>query len=162
MKSANISESLASEIYNGSTIKHTTISNIENGRCKTSEFIVFGTDGIFDWFGIKKFNEFNSLLDYDSSLDYPLKKTVKGNEDEGIVAISGKAIYGEMKDSEVTIKVYTQVHGKEWEYSHTHIIDVKTYLAYVTVFENTELVIKAEKENHAPINFSMNLDKKVS
>ncbi len=101
-------------------------------------------------------------MDYDSSLEYPLKKTVKGNEDEGIVAVSGKAIYAEMKDSEVTIKVYTQVHGKDWEYSHTHILDVETYLAYVTVFENTEAVIKAEKENHAPTNFSMNLDKKAS
>lgn len=141
-----------------STMKHTTISNIENSKCKVSEFTVFSTNGVADWISSLKFNEVNSLLTDDKQVvEYPLKAARKSNEDEGVKGEVGKAIRLAVSEDIMTISVYTQEYGNSWKKSHEHVIDKKTYDAYALVFSNSAEVFKAEKQSKEPVNFTLNL-----
>ena len=157
METKNISTSEANAINKSSTIKHTQISKVVDGKCNNSDFIVLSTDGTSDWIGKVKFNELNILSNDTDVIEYPLKATKKGNEDEGIKSVTGKALRKSKDKNIVLISIYTQEHGNSWKLSHTHKIGKTEYEAYSFVFANTEAVLKAEKESKEPVNFSLNL-----
>jgi len=161
METKPISIAEANAINNKSTIKHTQISKVVDGKCNNSEFIVFTTNGVSDWMSKIKFDELNILSKDKDFIDYPLKATKKGNEDEGIKAVTGKALRKSVgKDGDkdkILISIYTQEFGNSWKHNHTHKIDKVVYEAYSLVFLNTEAVLKAEKENKKPVNFSIDL-----
>jgi len=133
-----------------STLKGSLISNIENGKAKTTDFLVFATDGISDWVTKLKFDEINSLFaessyDTDSGLDFPLKLARKGNADEGRESVEGKALQIIEEEDFMVINVYTQAHGSSWKFSHTHKIGLALYNAYSVASLNTKKVLAAEK-----------------
>ena len=139
------------------TIKHTQISKVVDGKCNNSDFIVLTSNDVSDWIGKIKFNDLNKLSKDKKAFDYPLKSAKKGNEDEGHKAITGKALRKSEEGDLILISVYTQEHGSSWKLNHTHKIKKSMYEAYSLVFSNTEAVLKAEKDNKAPVNFHLNL-----
>jgi hypothetical protein len=143
---------------NLSYIMQTMIADKANN--KTSEFIVLSKPDFTmqDWIYKPKFIEFTANGLGDKPIDYLLKKTVKGNEDEGRKTIVGKALHLTVDKELVSIGIYTQKHGQAWQLSHTHTIDKALFEAYVRVVQNDKKVSELEKENRAPENFSLNLE----
>jgi len=125
---------------------------------KASEFVVSSTPdfSIRDWIIKPKFREIASKLGKEP-LEYQLKRTQKGNEDEGRKPIQGKAVKVSIADNIVSVEVYTQNFGESWKLSHTHTLEKALFDAYAVVIKNDEAVSKAEKEVKSPDNFSLNL-----
>lgn len=125
---------------------------------KISEFIVFYNVDftISDWVFKPKFSEMVTNFS-DKPVDYPLKRTIKGNLDEGKEPQSGKALRLSVIDDTVSVEVYTQIHAESWKLSHTHIIAKSVFDAYVLVIKNDTVVATAEKVKKSPENFSLNL-----
>jgi len=157
MESKNISTAAVNAVKIKSTIKHTQISNVVEGKCNNSDFIVLTTNGVSDWIGKVKFNDLNFSSKDTDVVEYPLKATKKGNEDEGIKAVIGKALRKSKDGDVVLISIYTQEFGNSWKLSHTHKINNIEYEAYSLVFSNTEAVLKAEKESKKLVKFNLKL-----
>ncbi len=123
-----------------------------------SEFIVISNSDttVQDWIFKPKFLEIADGLG-DTSLDYPLKRTIQGNADEGRKLQKGKALRVAVDKDMVIISVYTQSYGEAWELSHTHNIDKVVFDAYALVVKNDLAVAKVEKDMKSPENFSLNL-----
>ena len=137
-------------------ISQKTIADKANNT--SSEFIVISNSDITvqDWIFKPKFLEIADGLG-DTSLDYPLKRTMQGNADEGRKLQKGKALRVAVDKALVSISVYTQSYGEAWQLSHTHNIDKVTFDAYAVVVRNDLAVAKVEKDMKSPENFSLNL-----
>ncbi len=109
-----------------------------------------------DWTSTPKFHDISSKIDK-LPLDYPLKKTIKGNEDENRPSQQGKALRLSLLAGNYSIAIYTQNYGEAWKLSHTHTIEKSLFDAYITVSLNNKMVDEAEKESKSPDNFSLNL-----
>ncbi len=139
-----------------SHISQKQITDKSTGR--TTEFVVM-FDSKFennDWLSKTKLMDIVSKLG-DKPLEYPLKKTLKGNPDEGRAVQSGKVLRITLGEDNVTVDVYTQVYGESWKLIKTHTISKTIFDAYVLVVKNDIAVVEAEKENKASENFSLNL-----
>ncbi len=90
-------------------------------------------------------------------MEYPLRKSKKGNEDENLKVVLGKALKVSMLDNTISMEVYTQKFGETWKLCHTHTLDKSLFDAYALVIKNDEVVSQAEKESKSPKNFSLNL-----
>ena len=110
-----------------------------------------------DWLSEKKFIEMNKLASNKSVVEYQLKPTLKGNLDENKRSQVGKAVKLEFLEKEIKIEVYTQVFGKSWSLSHTHVLERELYEAYVRVFLNNTAVDLVETEKRSPKNFTLDL-----
>ena len=133
---------------------------IDKANNTVSEFVMFSKPDFTmqDWILKPKFIKFTANDLGDKPIDYLLKKTLKGNEDEGRKSIVGKALRITVDKELVSIGVYTQKHGQAWQLSHTHTIDKALFEAYVRVVQNDKKVSELEKENRAPENFSLDLE----
>lgn len=131
---------------------------VDKVNSKVSEFIVFSNSDLTvnDWVFKPKFSEMVNNLS-DKPVDYPLKRTIKGNPDESRSAQTGKALRISVDETTVTVGVYTQVYGESWKLSHTHIISKTIFNAYILIVNNETIVAEIEKNNKAPENFSLNL-----
>jgi len=161
MKTAGQQLDVSNTMQDASTIKHSIIGNVVDGKSKSNEFIVCTTNGKSDWITRDKYIELNTLFKGKNKdqeiLEYPLKSTRKGNEDEGHKAVLGKALSICIDNDNIVIKIYTQEHGQSWNFSNQHILEKVLYDAYALVFRNTKDVLEAEKALKEPVNFSLNL-----
>ena len=143
----------------GQAVSFISQKQIVDKKEKTiSEFLILSMPDFTmqDWIFKPKFIEIaNSLKS--TLLDYPLKKVVKGNKDEGKEAVEGKALRITSDKDIFSIEVYTQSYGEAWSLSHTHQISKNVFDAYVLVVKNDQAVSVLEKESKAPKNFSLNL-----
>ncbi len=123
-----------------------------------SKYMMFSTPDFSknDWFFKDKFMAIAQRIGKEP-LQYPLKKAVKGDPDEGKKAIEGKAVHVSIVDDIIVIGVYTQTYGSAWKLSHTHTVEKVLFDAYVFIIKNDESVSKAEKESKSPENFSLGL-----
>ena len=131
---------------------------VDKANNTISEFIVTSNSDIpvQTWIFKPKFLEIADGLGH-GSLDYPLKRTMQGNVDEGRKPQKGKALRVTVDKDIVIIAVYTQSYGEAWQLSHTHHIDKMTFDAYALVVRNDLAVAKVEKDMKSPENFSLNL-----
>lgn len=131
---------------------------VDKANNSISEFIVISDSDLImqDWVIKPKFSE---IVDgYGATpLEYPLKRTIQGNVDEGRKHQEGKALRVTLDKDVVSMGVYTQSYGQAWELSHTHTIDKVLFDAYALVVSNDQEVAKAEKDKKLPVNFSLNL-----
>ncbi len=109
-----------------------------------------------DWISVGK------LMDIDSKmvklpLEYNLKRTLKGDYDEGQKPQDGKAFNLHDEESIYKFDIYTQVHGRSWLLSHSHIVDKALFATYVRVTENDAAVNEAGKDQKSPADFSLGL-----
>ena len=88
-----------------------------------------------DWISVGKLVDINSKTDK-LPLEYSLKVTLKGNYDESKKAQDGKALHLSLDGDNYVFDIYTQVYGRDWQLSHSHIIDKALFNAYVTVVQN--------------------------
>ncbi len=109
-----------------------------------------------DWIGKSSFTDIAGRLSA-TPIEYQLRKAKKGDEDENLRVVLGKALKISVLDTTVTIEVYTQKFGETWKLSHTHTLDKMLFDAYALVIKNDEAVSKAEKESKSPENFSLGL-----
>ncbi len=110
-----------------------------------------------DWISVAK------LMDIDSKmvklpLAYNLKRTLKGDYDEGQKPQDGKAFNLHDDGSVYKFDIYTQVHGRSWLLSHSHTIDKALFATYIRVTKNDAAVIEAGKDLKSPEDFSLNLE----
>ncbi len=108
------------------------------------------------WIIKSKFLEITKLMG-STQLEYPLKKAIQGNANEGKKTVEGKALRINVEEKIVSISVYTQSYGEVWSLSHTHQIAKNVFDAYVLVLKNDQDVSELEKESKIPKNFSLNL-----
>lgn len=97
-----------------------------------------------DWIFKPKFLEIVTSLN-DKPTDYRLKRTSKGNPDEGNTPQEGKALRLSVSGDSVIVGVYTQVHGSPWRLIHTHTIDKAIFDAYALVVRNDADIAEKEK-----------------
>lgn len=123
------------------------------------EFIVLSDKelNVNDWIIKSKFIDIEKGLEKSSSFDYQLKRTIKGNPDEGIASQNGKALRIIKGDDLITIGVYTQSYGETWKKSHTHQLNKILFDTYTRVVLNDEKVHELEKKNKSPEKFSLNV-----
>ena len=121
-------------------------------------FLVLSTPGFKkqDWISFGKLVDINSKINK-LPLDYALKATVKGNYDESKKPQDGKALHLSLDGDNYVFDIYTQVYGRDWQLSHSHIIDKALFNSYVTVVQNDIAVNSAEKDQKSPNDFSLNL-----
>lgn len=110
-----------------------------------------------DWISVRKLMDINSKID-NLPLEYSLKPTVKGNYDESKKPQDGKALKLSQDDNNYKFNIYTQVHGRDWQLSHSHTIGKDLFNAYVAVVQNDIAVNEAEKDQKSPDDFSLKLD----
>lgn len=122
-------------------------------------FVVISTPTFkkHDWINHNKVVDINSKIDK-LPLEYNLKRTIKGNYDEGTKPQDGKAFKLFLEGDNYKFDVYTQVHGRGWLLSHSHTIAKTLFKAYVMVIQNDLAVNEAEKDQKSPDDFSLNLD----
>ena len=109
-----------------------------------------------DWISVGKLMDLNSKIDT-LPLEYKLKVTIKGNYDESKKPQDGKALHLSLDGDNYIFDIYTQVPGRGWQLSHSHIIDKALFNVYVTVVENDIAVNAAEQDQKSPDDFSLNL-----
>ena len=109
-----------------------------------------------DWVSNGKLVDIDSKIDI-LPLEYSLKQTIKGDYDESKKPQDGKALHLSLDGDNYIFDIYTQVYGRDWQLSHSHIIDKTLFMAYVTVVKNDIAVNAAEKDQKSPIDFSLNL-----
>ena len=144
-----------------STIKTTFITEVQDKRCKVVQFLVIGSDNKYDWITETKCLQIIEILSKQEGepIDFPLKKTIQGNLDEGKDPRDGKALRFIQKDVSINIEVYTQSYNEKWKLSHTHIIPKQLFDAYMLVIKNTYNVLLSEKNYIDVENFSLGLEK---
>jgi len=125
---------------------------------KLSAFIVLSKIDLIinDWILKSKLLEIVKKIG-DEPVEYQLKRTIKGNPDEGRDSQSGKALRLSVSGDTVNIAIYTQVHREAWVLSHTHTIGKTIFDAYVLVLQSDTAVTEVEKQKKSPENFTMNL-----
>lgn len=131
---------------------------VDKSTHQLSEFIVFSDNNLTksDWVSKSRFEELSKKVG-STPLEFPLKKSRKGNEDEGYKPTQGKAVKVTLTDDLVTFEVYVQNHGETWKLSHTHLVSKDIFMAYKVVVKNDSDVSKAEKERQTPEHFSLGL-----
>ena len=150
-------------IENGTKIneKHALISQKQIFDRTTNSviaFVVLSTPTFKkqDWISVGKLMDINSKIG-ELPLEYNLKRTIKGNYDEGTKPQDGKAVKLFLDGDNYKFEVYTQVFGRGWQLSHSHIVGKVLFNAYVTVVQNDIAVNAAEKDQKSPNDFSLNL-----
>ena len=112
------------------------------------------------WFTETKFLEICTLFEGSNSdpLDYQLKRTIKGNPDEGRETHVGKAIRITQNTTSYQIEVFTQSYGESWKFNELYQVKSSLFEAYILVVRNTHAVKELEKTSKSPKNFSLGLD----
>ena len=131
---------------------------VDKKNGSSTEFIKFSSPDFkeSDWISKGKFLEIVKKLS-DKPVEYQLKRTIQGNLDERKDPQSGKALRITPTEENISVAIYTQIHGKSWNYSHTHVLDKPLFDAYKLVVMNDAVVTEIEKKQKSPENFSLNL-----
>lgn len=125
---------------------------------KAAGFVVFSkpTFEQQDWISILKLGAIGSKMNQ-LPLEYQLKRTMKGNVDEGRQLKSGKAVKLSLDADTYRVEIYTQKYGQSWLLSHTHTVNKTILDAYLLVVKSDAYVANAEKKAKSPENFSLKL-----
>lgn len=110
---------------------------------KLSKFLVLRTEDKEDWVTdgrLGNISEKLETLDDGKEFDFQVKTTVKGNNDEGKVAQTGKALKITLVGQSFTVDVYTQKPDEKWVLSHTHNILRDLLIAYTRTIHNDSIV----------------------
>ncbi len=116
-----------------------------------SYFVVLSdtTFKISEWIGNSKFLALCEEYEKNTSDGIVIKKSYKGNPDEGKDSAEGKALFPSVEKDLVKIDVLVEkpTDKDNWILSHSHYIKRNIFDAFVLVAKTNVLTNKAEKEH---------------
>lgn len=128
-------------------------------------YFVMISDEIFklnEWISNVKFLAFSEEYEKNTSNGIVIKKSYKGNSDEGKDSVEGKALFPSVEKDLVKIDVFVEkpIDKDNWILSHSHYIKKNIFDAFVLVVKTNVLTNKAEKEHRGSSTLILKRQKK--
>lgn len=140
---------MENEINDMAFIGQKIICDKTDGSVSTFVTISDTTFKISEWVGNSKFLALGEEYENNTSNGIVIKKSYKGNPDEGKDSVDGKALFPSVEKDLVKIDVLVEkfTDKDNWILSHSHYIKKNIFDAFVLVIKTNVLTNKAEKEH---------------